>query len=426
MRGGPLRKYHIEASNSKGERSTEIIEARSKEDAVSILETANRTVHSISYCTPLDHLKLLYAALMAGLARLLGAFSSYRKKIDDVTVLVFTQQVSTMLEAGVSLESGLRAITISERNERFRKILFDLIRDLEEGKSIYQAYSRHPEAFDSVYIHLIEAGVASGKLTSILRRHASDLQKLYSYKRRLASTLAYPATIFTVALVFLGVIMLYFVPRFTSIYRETDAELPWITSMLVSLTNILTNPVWLTAILGVLALLFLMTYYYVMTPIGRFNYDFLRMKTPFIGTLISENELYRFCTTLACMLECGVALVDALKILKEITPNELFRMLIDQIIHGIRQGDSFSQSIRSVQMIPRFTRDMIHVGEETSDLSFMLRKTAEIMESNVNYRVEMALKLVEPFVMGVLAVIAGVILIATFLPLYSVINRFMI
>lgn len=421
-----MRKYHIVASNSKGEEFTEVIEARSKEDAVNILETTNKTVLSVTCCTPLDFITIFYSSILAGLGRLLGAFTAHRKRIDDTTVLIFTQQISTMLEAGVSLESGLRAITISERNERFRHILFDIIKNLEEGKSIYQAFSRHPEAFDRVYIHLIEAGVASGKLTFILKRHAIDLQKLYSYKRRLTSTLAYPATIFTVALIFLGVIMLYFVPRFTSIYRETDAELPWITSILVSCTNTITNPLWLSVILGILSVLFLFTYYYILTPIGRFNYDFLRMKTPFIGTLISENELYRFCTTLACMLECGVALVDALKILKEITPNELFRMLIDQIIHGIKQGDSFSESIRGVQMIPRFTRDMIHVGEETSDLSLMLRKTSEIMESNVNYKVETALKLIEPFVMGVLAVIAGVILIATFLPLYSVINRFMI
>ncbi|MGV8124679.1 MAG: type II secretion system F family protein [Candidatus Xenobiia bacterium LiM19] len=421
-----MKKYHIVASNSRGETSTEIIEARSKEDAVNILETTNKTVLSIKYCTPLDNIRIFCSSIFSGLISLKGALTARRKKINDTTVLIFTQQISTMLEAGVSLESGLRAITISEQNERFRHILFDIIKDLEEGKSIYKAYSRHPEAFDCVYVNLLEAGSASGKLTYILKRHAMDLQKLYSYKRRLASTLAYPATIFACALIFLGIIMLYFVPRFTSIYHETDAELPWITSILVSCTNTITNPLWLSVIIGVLLIFFLFTYYYILTPIGRFNYDFLRMKTPVLGTLISENELYRFCTTLACMLECGVTLADALKILKEITPNELFRILIEQIIHGIRQGESFSESISGVQMIPRFTRDMIRVGEETSDLSLMLRKTSEIMESNVNYKVEMALKLIEPFVMGVLAVIAGVILIATFLPLYSVINKFMI
>ncbi|MHC9544698.1 MAG: type II secretion system F family protein [Vulcanimicrobiota bacterium] len=421
-----MKKYHIIASNSRGETSTEIIEARCREDAVSILETTNKTVLSITYCTSLDNYRIFYSSIFSGLKRLKDALTARRKKIDDTTVLIFTQQISTMLEAGVSLESGLRAITISEQNERFRHILINIIKDLEEGKSIHKAYSRHPEAFDCVYVNLLEAGSASGKLTYMLKRHAADLQKLYSYKRRLASTLAYPATIFACALIFLGVIMLYFVPRFTSIYNETDAELPWITSILVSCTNTITNPLWLSVIIGVLLILFLFTYYYILTPIGRFNYDSLRMKTPVIGTLISENELYRFCTTLACMLECGVTLADSLKILKEITPNELFRILIEHIIHGIKQGESFSESISSVQMIPRFTKDMIRVGEETSDLSLMLRKTSEIMESNVNYKVEMALKLIEPFVMGVLAVIAGVILIATFLPLYSVINRFMI
>jgi len=421
-----LKKYHIVASNNRGETSTEIVEARSKEDAITIVETANKTVLSIKYCTPLDNFKILYLSILTGLEMLTGAITAHRRRIDDTTLLIFTQQISTMLEAGVSLESGLRAVTVSERNERFRRILFDIIKDLEEGKSIYKAYSRHPEAFDTVYTHLIEAGTASGKLTSILKRHALDLQKLYSYKRKLVSTMAYPATIFACALLFLGVIMLYFVPRFTSIYRETEAELPWITSMLVSFTNTITNPLWLSVIIVVLFILFLLIYYYILTPIGRFNYDFLKMKTPFIGTLISENEIYRFCTTLSCMLECGVPLVDALKILKDITPNELFRILIEQIIHSIRQGESFSKSISGVNMIPRYTRDMIRVGEETCDLSLMLRKTAEIMESSVNYRIEMALKLIEPFVMGVLAVIAGVILIATFLPLYSVINKFMI
>jgi len=421
-----LKKYRILASNSRGEQFTELIEARSEKDAVNTLELSNKTVLSVTYCSPLDSVRIFSSSILTGLGRVFGALTAYRKRISDTTVLIFTQQISTMLEAGVPLESGLRAITSSEGNERFRKILFDLIKALEEGKSIYQAYSMHPEAFDRVYIHLIQAGVASGKLTFILKRHAMDLQKLYSYKRKLTATLAYPATIFTVALIFLGVIMLYFVPRFTSIYRETDAELPWITSLLVSFTNAVTNPLWLSVILGILAVLFLFTYYYVLTPVGRFNYDFLRMKTPFIGTLISENELYRFCTTLACMLECGVNLVDALRILKEITPNELFRILIDQIIHGIKQGESFSESISGVQIMPRFTQDMIRVGEETSDLPLMLRKSSEIMENNVNYKVEMALKLVEPFVMGVLAVIAGVILIATFLPLYTVINKFMI
>jgi type IV pilus assembly protein PilC len=416
-----VKRFYYEARDRKGERLNGEIMAQDEHDLVVKFQREHKSLITIRSLEPDDEEGPVSLAAhdMRQSMRIL-----FRQKVSDQSVLLFTQQLSAMLDAGVTLKTGIRAIFMGEKNERFKLLLTGIIRAIEEGMSLQRAFGQFPEAFNKVYANLIRVGTVSGELPLILRRHAIDLEKLYTFKQRLASTLTYPATIFSSALVFMVLIVIYFVPRFSSIYKETNAELPWITSALVFLVNCLVNPIVLGLIIMGGLSLFLMIYYYVLTPVGRYNFDYVTLKIPFLGGFIFQKELYQFCVNLATMLECGVPIVDALLVLKDMTCNEMVKMLIDNIIDGIKEGQNLSDMMRNIQIIPRFAVDMIHVGEITSDLTFMLRKTAEILECNVNQKIEMFLKLIEPLIMGLLAVLAGIVLIATFLPLYGVINRF--
>jgi type II secretory pathway component PulF len=418
-----VKKFGYIAKNSKGERIVGEIKARDEQEAIDTFRRDRSTlIKLVVLSDDQDILPRFFSAFRENLRR----FGRPWAKPKDFAVLLFTQQISAMLEAGVDFKSGVRAILMAETDERFKEVLFGILKALEEGKSLNTAFSLYPEVFSKVYSSLVKVGIISGDLPAVLRKHAYDLEKLYNFKRKVVATLTYPAAIFFTALVFLMIIVLYFVPRFTALYNEAETRIPLITSVLVNTVKFFTNPFSLSVISLLSLIIFLVARYYIRTPIGRYNFDYLKLRMPVLGALIFENQFYLFCINLACMLECAVPVMEALKISRDMTQNEIFREIIDQIMLGIKEGNAFSDVIKGHRMIPRYAYDMIQVGEVTSELPYMVRKAAEFTEGNVNQKLETALKLLEPMVMAVLAVFAGFILVATFFPLYDVINRFTI
>jgi type IV pilus assembly protein PilC len=416
-----VKKFGYIARNAKGERIVGDILAQDEQEVLDRFRRDKATlIKLVTLSSEGDLLHKFFLAFRENIKR----FSRPWAKPRDFSVLLFTQQIAAMLEAGVSFKSGVRAILLAESDERFKEVLFGILRALEEGKSLYNAFSLYPETFSRIYASLVKVGVVSGELPTILRKHAYDLEKLYNFKRKLVTTLTYPAAIFVTALVFLLIIVLYFVPRFTTIYDQAEARLPMITSILVNSVKFLTNPFSLSVISLLTLIIFLVARYYIQTPIGRYNFDYIKLRLPVLGSLIFENQFYLLCINIACMLECGVPLMETLRISKEMIPNEIFKELTEAIILGMKEGNNLSDIIRGHRMIPRYAFDMIQVGEVTSELPYMVRKTAEFTEGNVNQKLETALKLIEPIVMAVLAIFAGFILVATFFPLYDVINRF--
>lgn len=353
-------------------------------------------------------------------------------RVNDISLMLFTQQISTILDAGLNIASGLRVVLISETDDNFRKVIQGLIRALEGGSSAYQAFDKYPQVFSGTYRGLINIGESSSKLPMVLSRHASDLQKLYSFKRRTIASLTYPVITLIFAILSVLLMVIYFVPGFVHMYHQTKMRLPGITRALIFIVRYLTDPLfWIVAIVIILILGFFL-YNYVRTPVGKYNFDRIKTAFPLLGDLVINTNLYGIYLNLACMLECGVHIAEALRILRTMTGNEVFRDFLGHTISDLRQGSTLTDSLREQWFdarkgrwfIPRYAVDLVQTGEATGDLAYMVRKAAEMMEENVNQKLETFLSLLEPVIIIFLAFAVGFTMLAIFIPLYNLINSF--
>lgn len=344
--------------------------------------------------------------------------------VSEHALYLFTRQLATLLSAGVNIASGINTILTSEQDSRFKNILASVASSIMKGHSLAQCFALYPTVFSRTYTGLVEVGISSGQLPAVLERHANDLEKFYSFKRKIIASLTYPGIILAFAIIAISIMMLYFVPAFTRVYMETKMKLPFLTSALIFCVNTLLNPTfWLVAI----PVLLLSVYFirsYLKTVVGRYTADSIALKLPMIGDLIAQNYLYQIFLNLACMLQCGVQISQALAILRDMTRNVILKDSLTETIEGIRNGEEFHKSLGGYRFIPRFAVDLIQTGESTGELPDMARKAAQMIEEQVNSKLETFLHLVEPAIISFLALVVGIILIATFLPLYSIINAF--
>jgi type II secretory pathway component PulF len=216
--------------------------------------------------------------------------------------------------------------------------------------------------------------------------------------------------------------MFTFVPGFLKIYRETDAKLPVVTSIFIGIMNSLSNPVFWVILIAALFIGGFILSNYVETPIGRYNFDYIKLRIPAIGALAARSSLYYLYLNLACMLECGVTITESFRILKELMGNEVFRLYIDEVQRGLGEGMSLHELFSQNRFIPRYAVNLVESGEEAGELPGMMRKIATMMEEEISQSLETFLHLLEPLCIGVLAFVVGFILVATFLPFYGIMN----
>jgi len=421
------------AVNRKGETVVDLMEAFDEQEVMTALrreklrllniQTVREKVAPVKkprLADSLDRGQVLLARLRLFIDSQVQAFT----RVNTRTICLFTQQLSILLASGVTITSSLRSIHTGETDRKFKKILNTMIESMEGGSTASQSFSRHPEVFNSAYSGLISVGESSGKLDIVLARQARDMEKLYGFKNKLVSSLTYPAVIMICAALAVFVLMIYFVPSFTAMYTETKMKLPLLTQILVTMVRYFTSPMcWLIAAGVVLGLSYLLKNY-LATPVGRHNFDHLKIRLPVIGEIVACNELYTIFLNLSSMLECGVLITEALRILRDMTPNMVFREFIDETIKGLRSGSTFYELLRDRDIIPRYLADLVQTGESTGDLPEMIRKAAEMMEEKVNNRLETFLSLIEPFIITILALVVGLIMVAIFLPLYNILNSF--
>jgi type IV pilus assembly protein PilC len=345
-------------------------------------------------------------------------------RVNERNIFLFTHQLATILKAGVTISSGMRIISEAETDRKFVPVLRGLVESMERGYSVYQSFRRYPRVFNRAYAGIIGVGEASGRLPDILATQAKDLEKLYTFKRKVIASLTYPVTILAFSIISVTVMMVYFVPNFTGIYKETATKLPIITTMLIASVNSLMSPYfWVGLVAVALSLCYLMSSF-LRTPVGRYTFDSFTLRMPVVGELVSRNILYSILMYLACMLECGIHISESMEILKSMMHNMVFANVLDKMIDDLREGSTLSDSVRDIWFIPRFTKDFIQAGEMSGEMPHMLRKAAELIEAEVNAKLETFLNLLEPVLIAMLALFVGGIMIAIFLPISNLINSF--
>jgi type IV pilus assembly protein PilC len=345
---------------------------------------------------------------------------SFRKKVSQSEVAIFTRQFSVMLEAGLPLIQGLDAIAQQHSNPTFKSVLEQIRNDVEGGSSLSTAMARHPKVFDSLYTNMIAAGETGGILDTILQRLSSFIEKIVKLKRALRSALIYPATILTIAIAVVAIILWKVVPVFRTLFEGFNVDLPLLTRFVIALSGLVEKYIIFLIMFAVLGSFGLRFYY--KTEKGRHLIDKLLLKFPILGPILRKIGVARFTRTLATLLTSGVPILEGLTITGKTAGNAILEDTIYQLRQRIEEGGTMAEPMRQSGFFPPMVTQMVAVGESTGEMDAMLVKVADYYEEEVDVVMANLLTILEPVLMVFLGVVVGGIVISMYLPLFKLIQ----
>ena len=332
-------------------------------------------------------------------------------------LVVFTRQLATMVDAGLPLLQCLDILTHQQPNPDFKKILFDVRNTVESGSTLADALRRHPKVFDRLFLNLVAAGEAGGVLDTILNRLASYIESNQQLVKKVRGALVYPVLTLSVALVVTAVMLTVVIPVYQKMFSEFGSALPAPTQFVIYLSNTTrANIHWLTmAILG----LFLVFFVVKRSPRGHEALDGLLLKLPIFGPLLQKISVAKFTRTLGTMLSSAVPILDALDIVASASGNLVIERGLRIVRTKISEGKSMAEPLAELPAFPPMVVQMIAVGESTGALDAMLNKIGDFYDDEVNNAISTMLSVLEPMMMGFLAILLGGLVISMYLPIFS-------
>lgn len=347
--------------------------------------------------------------------------SSKHKPIKPVDIAFFIRQVATMMKAGVPLLQGLEIVSGGSEKVKLKKLIDEIITDVNSGSDLSQALARQPEHFDELVCSLVHAGEQSGALETMLDRIATYKEKVESLKKKIKKAMTYPTAVIVVGVVVSAILLVKVVPQFEQVFSSFGAELPAFTRWVISLSEV-AQDWWVVALIAAVASIF--TFIKARQKSERFSnaVDRAVLKIPAIGPILHKATIARFARTLATTFSAGVPLVEALDSAAGAAGNVVYENAIIQIRNGVSTGQSLQNAINMTGVFPPMTVQMIAIGEEAGSLDMMLDKVATFYEEEVDNAVDNLSSLIEPLIMSVLGVLVGGLVIAMYLPIFQLGN----
>ena len=339
----------------------------------------------------------------------------------DLTIL--SRQLAILLEAGLPLVRSLRTLERQAKNPAVRKILGKVSASVEGGAGFSEALAQFPTSFDNLYVNMIRAGEASGKLDLILSRLAAFREKAEKIAGKVKSAMTYPIIVLTIAILMTAGLMVGVVPKFEKMFQGMlgeGAQLPALTQLVMDISNALQEHI-IVVIIAVVVLIVAINLI-GKTAGGKLFFDTIKFRMPMFGPLISKNAISKFARTLGTLTGSAVPALDALKIVRDTADNALISRAVQQIHDAVKEGETMSSVLSSTNVFPVMVVSMIEVGEETAKTPEMLEKIADTYDEEVDNAVAALTSMIEPLLMVFLAVVVGGIVIAMFLPLIKIIE----
>jgi type IV pilus assembly protein PilC len=365
---------------------------------------------------------LVVISIKAKIDSPLSLIKGLRDKITQQDVTTFTRQLSTMINAGLPITESL-LILRSQSKSSMQKVVAQILADVESGQSLSSALEQHPKVFSRTYMALIRSGEVGGVMDEVLARLADSMEKQQEFKGKVKGALIYPAIIIVGMFIVVLIMMIFVIPRLTSLYSEFNAELPLPTRILMGISDIVITlwPVFL--ILGAVgAYVFKL---YRATKIGRNKTDRLMFKLPIIGDLQRQVILTELTRTLSLMVGAGVSILEALNITAEVVSNSIISDALKDVAKHVEKGFPIAFAFaRHPDAFPFLLSQMIAVGEETGKMEEVLTKISHIYEIESDQRVKSLTAAIEPIVMVLLGLGVGFLVIAVILPIYNLTSQF--
>lgn len=355
---------------------------------------------------------------MAGTASAAGRLR--RRRIPPQDFMVFNQEIAALLKAGLPLLQALELMLERMHNPHFKSVLTDIRDRVKSGEDLSEAFAAHGEMFPRLYPAALKAGERSGELESVIRRFIRYMKLLLDARRRVISAMVYPAVLVCTSIAMIIIMAIYVVPKFMGFFAELDADLPLITRMVLAVSGFATDnwPVILIVLAG--SAIFLRSW--GRTQSGRVAIDRLKIKVPFIGPVMHRFALAEFCRSLATLLSGGIPLVPAFEIAVASVGNSYVRDRIEPNIQMVREGKPFHEALEKSEVFTDMSIDMVKVGEATGSLDDMLTNVSDFLDEQIETRMQRLLSLVEPLMLVFMGIIIAILLIAIYLPMFSMLG----
>jgi type IV pilus assembly protein PilC len=406
--------FKFEAMDTTGEEVKDQVEAINEEEA-------QQKIKQMGYFVT----KLTQLGQAAGKGK---GKKKRRKKSKTFTIggvsgkklCTFTRQFSTLQDAGLPVLRSLKILENQMRPGVLKNALIDVVDDVESGSTLSESMSKHPKAFDRLYVNMVKAGEAGGALEVILQRLADFKEKSQSLKRKVIGAMVYPCVVILVAVAILTFIMVSIIPKFKKIFDDFGFPLPEMTQMLIDISMWFAQYWWVLPLFPIG--LWLLVKLICLTRTGRYAVDWVKLHIPVLGKILEKTIVARTMRTLGTLVASGVPILEALAIVKETANNAVFETCFQRVYESIREGESIADPMRESRLVDDMVVNMIEVGEETGDLDTMLYKIADFYDEEVDTLVKSLISLLEPIMIVVLGFIIGFIVVALFLPLIKLLE----
>lgn len=382
------------------------LSAKTREEAVDQLRKQNVVVTSLEEKSAKEGFKL---SLGSGLT--------------DKDLVVFTRQFGTMINAGLPLIQCLEILSTQSENAALRKAVGEIKVQVEGGSTFSDALRKHPKIFDDLYVNMVHAGEVGGLLDTILNRLSKHIEKAMKLKGQIKSAMVYPAAIVGIATIVITVLMIWVIPVFEKMFKEMSGgkmALPGPTQLVIDMSNFVQSS-WYIILGTIVGLIFAFKKYYA-TPQGRLTVDKLVLRLPVFGDLIRKASVAKFTRTLGTLITSGVPLLEALSICAKTAGNKVIEGVLMDARVSISGGKTISDPLAKSETFPKMVTHMIAVGESTGALDNMLGKIADFYEDEVDQAVTNLTALLEPMMMVFLGVTVGFIVVAMYLPIFTMAN----
>ncbi|AFY70075.1 Type II secretion system F domain protein [Thalassoporum mexicanum PCC 7367] len=396
-------KYKCTVKNSQGKQSQQEITAESVKEARNTMRQKGFVVLDIKEAKG-------------------GGFSLGTKGVGVKDLSIFSRQLATLVNAGVSMVRGLGVLSDQATNPTLKKALVEVLDDVEQGTNFSDALRKHPKVFDKLYCAMVQAGEAGGVLDDVLNRLAKLLEDRARLNNKIKSAMTYPVVVTVIATGIFLAMCIFIIPVFSGVFEQLGGELPAFTQMLVNISDFLRSPQVLIVPIGLTIFSFVYGWWYK-TPSGKLYMDGIFLKLPLFGDLVVKTAVARFSRTFGSLSRAGVPILSSLDICGETSGNQVITNALEKARQAVREGGLISTAIEKEDVFPPMAVQMLMIGEETGELDKMLMKIADFYENEVEEAVKALTSLMEPIMILVLGGMVGSIIVGMYLPIFSVMDQ---
>ncbi len=396
-------KFIYKARAKDGNMKSGVIEANSKDAAILLLQKYDVFVTFLEE----DGIKKSFLSKL-----------NFEGKVSRKDLTIFFRQLSVMLESRVPVVQSLTSLAAQVPKANFRKIINDVARSVEEGIPLSEAFAQYPKTFNNFYVNLVKSGEISGNISGALAYISEHSEREDEIVNQIRQATIYPIFVVVVLLVVLGIIVVEVMPRIVDLIKESPAEPPFFTKLVLSFYAFLQDFWWLVAIMAFLVVVSIV--YGLATKQGKAIFNRISLKIPFVSDVLKKVFLSRFCSNIATLTAAGISINKALKITGDTVNNVVYKDIIREIDQEVSSGEKISSVLVKYPVyFPSFVVQMIKVGEETGKLDKTLAEVVNFYQKEIKRSIDLLSKLIEPLMIIFLGIIVAILAVSVLSPLYG-------